>query len=126
MITTVRNFTPINAVTASVTATNAIKYKIERAQAVVFEFKRANHGSGQSDFKVDVSTDGTNWVQYNKLIKMQTNTNGETLVRSGTVNFSGNGTEIYTMSPEDAFAYVRVYVTETADGTHTARITIFQ
>ena len=121
-----RNFTPIDGATASVANTAGQVFNIGRAEKVVFEFKRAAHGSGSSAFGVEVSNDGTNFIQYNKLIKSQTNANTETLVRSGTVTLGSNTTEIYTMSPEDTFEYCRIYVTETTDGTHTARITIFE
>lgn len=126
MLTT-RTFTPIDGATATVTAANAVKYNIENAVAVNFIFTRADDAGGQSDFKVDVSNDGSTWVQYLKLIKNVTNTNSETLLREGTVNFSAtDGTKSYSMSPEDTFRFVRVYVIENTDGTHTAKITYFE
>ena len=123
----IRTFVPINAVTASVANTAAAPFSIARAKAVTFRFTRANHSSGQSDFAVDVSSDGSTWTQYLRLRKNVTSSNSQEFTESGTVNLSSNTTEIYSMAPEDlGYKYARVYVTETTDGTHTAEVTITQ
>jgi len=121
-----RVITPLNAVTASVANTAAAPIEIGRADKVTFQFTRADHSSGSSLFGVEVSNDGTNWVAYNKLIDNVTNANSETLTRVATSTLSSDTSKVYTMSPEDGYEYLRVYVTETTDGTHTATVYIQQ
>lgn len=110
--------TPLNAVTAT---TTSAAIDVAGAKKVGFIFTRANHSAGSSAFTVEVSYDGSTWVGYNKLITNVTNTNAQDLTRVATVTLSSNTSEIAMMSTEDAFVYIRVKVTETTDGTHTAK-----
>ena len=110
-------FPVINGSIATVAAAGAAKVKIGDASAVTIQFTRADHDSGSSNFEVEVSNDGTNWVVYNKLITNVTNTNGETLLRAAAPTLSSDTSEVHTISPEDSFQYLRVSYVRTTDGT---------
>lgn len=112
-------YTPLNAVTATTTSD---PINIGGAKRVSFIFTRANHSAGSSAFSVEVSFDGTTWVAYNKLIANVANSNAQQLTRQAAPTLSSNTSEIFTMDPDDAFPLVRVKVTETTDGTHTAKV----
>ena len=113
--------TLLNGVTTTTTSSPA---NIGGAKKVMFEFTRADHVSGSSDFAIEISFDGTTWTEYNKLISNVTNTNAQNLTRVAAPTLSSNTTEIYAMSPEDAAPLVRAKVTEDTDGTHTCKIHI--
>lgn len=94
---------------------------IAGAKKVTLFLKRSNHAAGSSAFDVDVSCDGTNYVDYNKLISNVTNTNAQTETRVGSVTLSSNTTSIVSLDLEkDAFLSMKLNVTETTDGTHEA------
>lgn len=115
---TYKVLTLLNAVTASTTSAEIV---IAGAKKVTLFFTRANHAAGSSAFDVDVSYDGTTYVDFNKLITNVTNTNAQTPVRVGTVTLSSNTTETVAMDLErDCFYTMRVNVVETTDGTHSA------
>lgn len=112
----------LDAVTATTISSNI---NIEGATRITLMFTRANHSSGSSAFDVDVSVDGVTFVDFNKLISNVTNTNAQNLTRVGSVTLSSNTTEVYTMDlGQDVYKYMRVTVTETTDGTHTAKALI--
>lgn len=94
------------------------------AKKITFIFKRANHSSGSTDFQVKVSLDGTNFVQYNKLIKNTTNTNSQQLTREGTVTLSSNTSELYSVDVHDAFLALKTSVKNDTDGDGTVDILI--
>jgi len=112
-------FIPINAQTATYTSDPV---NIENAEKVQLEFTRANHSSGSSAFAVTVSVDGVNYVTYNKLIDNVTNTNAQALTRVASASLASDTSKHYTMDlTQDAFRFMKVTVTETTDGTHTAK-----
>jgi hypothetical protein len=95
------------------------------AKKVNFFFSRAWGGgnAGSSQFFVEVSADGSNWVPYNKLISNVTNTNGQNLTRVASVTISAaTSTSMVTMD-EDAIYAVRCIVVEATDGSHTCEAT---
>lgn len=95
------------------------------AKKVNFFFSRAWGGgnAGSSQFFVEVSADGSNWVPYNKLISNVTNTNAQTLTRVASVTISAaTSTSMVTMD-EDAIYAVRCIVVEATDGSHTCEAT---
>ena len=102
---------------ASISAANSAKRDITDAKRVTFQFTRADHSSGNNAFVVEVSNDGSNWYTYNKLISNVTNDNTEYLTRVAAPTLSSNTSEIYSISPEDKYRFVRVYHTRTTDGT---------
>ncbi len=110
----------IKAVTATTTGQ---PINIDSANKVVLVGNRADNAGGTTAFSATVSVDGTNYVAYNKWIDNVTNTNGEQLTRVATKSIAAaNGTIFLTMSPEDGFRWIKVTVTETTDGTHSAWI----
>lgn len=89
-------------------------------QASLF-FQRTTGGgnTGTSTFNVQVTYDGSTWVDYNKLIKNVTNTNAQTLTRVSSVILTGTSTEMVSMDLETDSVYaVRCIVVEAVDGTH--------
>lgn len=111
-------YKPIDAQTATYTSD---KINIENAKRVTLQFKRSNHSSGSSAFKVQVSVNGVDWIDFNKLIDNVTNTNAQTLTRVLTATLSSDTSKFYTMDLQhDNFKEMRVVVTETTDGTHDA------
>lgn len=88
------------------------------AKKITLFFKRSNHAAGVSTFDVDVSADGDNYVDYNKLITNVANTNVQTPVRAATVALVADGMAFATIDPVDTFYSIKVNVVETTDGTH--------
>lgn len=76
--------------------------------------------SGNGVFKVWVSNDGTNFVQYNRLTDNVVNSISEGDVRVASATLSTNSNKIYFFPPGDLFKYVNVAVTRTTDGTYSA------
>lgn len=107
----------IDGSVATIAAADAAIVNIGNASAVTIQFTRANHSSGNSNFTVDVSNNGSNWIEYNKLITNATNTNSQTLLRAAAPTLSSDVTSVHAVSPEDKFQYIRVYYTRTTDGT---------
>lgn len=114
--------TPLNAVTATTTSSAV---PITGAKRITWAFTRADHSSGSSAFDVTVSLDGSTFVAFNKLIDNVTNTNAQTKTRVASSTLSSNTTKVYSMDLEnDVYAEMKVTVTETTDGTHTAKCII--
>lgn len=110
--------TPISAATATTTSS---EIPIAGAKRITWFFTRANHSSGSTAFDVDVSLDGTTYVDFNKLISNATNTNAQTLTRVASVTLSSNTSTAVSMDLDhDVFYSMKVTATETTDGTHTA------
>lgn len=127
-----RLYQHVRQVIADATATTtSASVDLKQAGRVSFAFKRSNHASGSTAFKVQVSPDpfsipdaSSIWVDYNRLITNITNTNTEEITRVGSISLSSDTTAIASMSPEDAFAKCRVVATETTDGTHNAWVIV--
>lgn len=112
----------LNAVTATTTSE---PINIENARRVSLLFTRANHSAGSSAFSVTVSLDGETYVAYNKLIDNVTNTNAQTLTRVASASLASDTSKVYALDLEnDVFRWLKVTVTETTDGTHTAKVMI--
>jgi hypothetical protein len=109
--------TVLDGVTATTTS-EAIN--LEDAKKVVLVCKRADHSSGSSAFTATVSVDGTNYVDYKKWISNANNTNAQGLTRVTTLTLNDNGVDFLTMDPDDGFKDIKVKVTETTGGTHSA------
>lgn len=109
-------YTVFNGVTATTTAD---PIDIKGAKKVTLLCKRANHGSGSSAFSATVGANGE-FATYNRWISNVTNTNAQGITRVASLSLSSNTTDFLTMSPEDAFEFIKVTVTETTDGTHSA------
>ena len=117
-----RLITVLDAVTATKTSS---AQNISGAKKVTFFFKRANHSAGSSAFKVSGSIDGTNFVDLNSLIEDLTNTNVQDYTRVTTVTLSADGTKVASLDLTHlCLESIKVTVTETSDGTHTATMLI--
>lgn len=115
---TFRVVTLLNGATANATSEEVV---VAGAKKITLFFKRADHTAGSSAFDVDVSYDGTDYVNFNKLISNVTNTNAQMLTRVGSVTLSSNTTEMASMDLQyDTVYCMRVNVVETTDGTHSA------
>ena len=119
---TYRRVVALNAVTATTTSEDII---VAGAKKVTLYMTRANHSSGSSAFSVDVSGDGTTYIDYNKLITNVTNTNGQDVVRAASVSLAADGSAIASIDlVNDAVYSIKVTVVETTDGTHSCSLVI--
>lgn len=108
----------LDAVTATTTSE---AFSLEGVKKLTLQFIRADHSAGSSAFAVTVSNDGVNYVTYNKLIDNVTNTNAQTLTRVASCTLSSNTSKVYSMDlADDCYKWMKVTVTETTDGTHSA------
>lgn len=119
-----QNITLINAAGTNVTdpvsvlGTNTADVSMRTKMSLQFIASAVTSGNGV--FKVYVSNDGTNWVQYNRLTDNVTNTNVQTDTRVGSVTLSTTGTKIYFFPVGDYFRYIGVSLAWTTDGLYSA------
>jgi hypothetical protein len=112
----------LDAVTATTTSEPV---NIENAEKITLMLTRANHSAGSSAFAVTVSIDGITYVTFSKLISNVTNTNAQTKTRVASVSLASNTSSAVDMDLENSiFRWMKVTVTETTDGTHTAKALI--
>lgn len=117
---TYRVIRALDALTASGSSEEIV---IAGAKRITLLFTRANHSAGSSAFDVDVSLDGTTYVDFNKLISNVTNTNAQTKTRVGSVSLAADGSTMVAMDLENDCLYsMKVNVVETTDGTHSALV----
>lgn len=109
--------TLLNGVTATTTSESV---NVEGARHIGFQFKRADHSSGSSAFTVEGTINGTDWTALNLIISNVTNTNAQTRTRVATVTLSTDTTALAFLEELVVLKAVRVKVTETTDGTHSA------
>lgn len=108
--------TLLNAVTATTTSSSV---PVAGAKAIVMQYTRANHSSGSSAFTVEGTIDGTTWLNLEQLAHDGSKT------RAITVTLSANGSALHSIDLENTSVLeVRCKVTETTDGTHTAKALI--
>ena|SRR3990167_7208228 len=118
----VKYTTALNAVTATTTSD---PISIEGAKKVILELTRANHSAGSSAFKVQVSWDGVTYTDFAGLIDNIINSNAQTITRVVTKTLSSDITAYVAMDLEYLwFKWIKVVVTETTDGTHTAKVAV--
>lgn len=115
--------TALNGVTAT---TTSAAIDVREAEKITLLFNRSNHGSGSSTFTVEgsIDNDATTGVfePLNILIDNVTNTNTGTLTRVASCAFSNNDSKLYALDLEQfGFTFIKITVTEVADGTHTAK-----
>jgi hypothetical protein len=111
----------IDSVTATTTSDPIdVKY----AKRVILMLQRANHSSGSSEFTVSGSID--KGVTYIPLNILRDNATGVlTLVSGKTLNADGYALVSLDLDESGfAFDYIKVTVTETTDGTHSASVYI--
>jgi len=117
---TSRTITALDSVTATTTS-EAIPVKY--AEKVVLMLTRADHTSGSSAFTVSGSVDGTTFVPLNIL---RDNATG-VLTLVGSKTLSANGSDLVAVDLDDSgfsLTHIKVTVTETTDGTHSASVYI--
>jgi len=105
----------LNAVTATTTSEAIPLGPLGRTS---LQFIASGISSGNGVFTVLVSNDGVNFIAYNRLTTNVTNTNAQTDLRAASVTLSTNTSAV--VSIPDAFAYLKVVVTRTTDGTYSA------
>jgi hypothetical protein len=117
-----RLVTALDAVTATTTS-SAID--IKHAKKVTCLLTRANNAGGTSTFSATASIDGTTYVTV-YLITNAATTNAQTVTRATSVAIANdNGSIFASLDLENAgYNYVKITVTETADGTHSAELFI--
>lgn len=118
--------TLINASTTSVTdpvsTLGANTADVSMRTKLSIKFIAASITSGNGVFKVYVSNDGANWVQYNRLTDNVTNTNVQNDTRVASVTLSSNGSKIYFFPVGDYFRYIGVSLAVTTDGAYSVAI----
>ena len=111
----------IKAIDAKAITFTSDPISLEGVKKATLQFIRADHSAGNGVFSVEVSNDGVNFVTYNKLIDNLVNTNAQNLVRVASSTLSTNTSKVYTLDLEnDCYKSMRVTVTRTTDGTHSA------
>jgi len=114
--------TVLDAVTAT---TESSPISIKYAEKVTIFVTRANHSSGSSAFTVTASPDGVTYYDVKTLIDNIANTNAQNYTRIATKTLSANGTDFVGLDLEPfGYEWIKVKVTETTDGTHTAKVLI--
>lgn len=108
--------TLLNAVTATTTSKVV---NVEGCTRIGLQFKRADHSAGSSAFSAEGTINGKDWTTLNLIISNATNTNAQTLTRVASVSLAANGTALAFLDAVCLKA-IRVTVTETTDGTHSA------
>lgn len=109
--------TLLNAVTATTTSNGVGVNSAGRLSIMVLSSAIT---SGNGVFTVQVSNDGTNYADYNRLTTNVTNTNAQTDARVASLTLSTNTTNFLFFPPGDTFAYLRCKVVRTTDGTYSA------
>lgn len=111
---------------SGVTATTTSKaISILGAKRITLMLTRANHTSGTSAFKVQVSLDGATFVDLNKLIDNVTNTNAQTLTRVLTKTLSSATSDTVSVDMDgNIYKEMRVVGTITTDGNATCKVLI--
>ena len=119
---TQRLVTALNEVIATTTS-NAIS--VVGAKAITLAMTRLDHSVGSSAFSVSGTVDGVTYVLLNKLITNVANSNAQDVIRAASVSLGANGSEVAGIDMEGlALLAIKVTVTETTDGTHTAKLLI--
>lgn len=101
---------------ATTTQATSTPISIAGAERVEIYFKRlgASNSVATSTFNVQVSPNGTDWYDYNKLVSNVTNTNGQMPTRVASVTIVGaTSTTIVAMDLQfDAFRQMRCVATQ--------------
>lgn len=107
----------LSAVTAT---TTSAPLAVDNAGRLSVMLLSSGISSGNGVFTVDISNDGSNWATYNRITSNVTNTNAQMDTRVASVTLSTNTTNFLFFPPGDTFAFFRVKVTRTTDGTYSA------
>lgn len=114
---TFQSYTLLDGVTATTTSSDV---PCGGAKRITFEFTRADHSAGSSAFVVEGSVDGG--ATFHTLALLD---HAASQGRAVSVTLSANGSELHSVDLEDTVIHsIRTKVTETTDGTHTAKCVI--
>jgi len=124
---TYTNYTFFTATTTTATSTNTTGgggyFSIAGARSVVMYFSRGDTtgqgNSGSTNFKVEVSPDGSTWFLYNTLSQNLATSTDQTTLSSITVP-AGTST-VATYLQNLGFFAIRCIAVETTDGEHTCK-----
>jgi hypothetical protein len=109
----------IKMIDAAVADTTSEYFVVGDREAMSFQFIASGISTGNGILTVEISNDGTNWVQYNRLTTNVTNTNGQNDTRVASLTLSTNTSAFLFVPHGDHFEYVRVKLDMTTDGTYT-------
>lgn len=119
-----KTVTPLDSVTSSTTS-GVVNIEGARRVTLYIDHDVLTDLQGTTTFDVDVSVDGTNYVDYKKLIDNVTNTNSQTPTRVETKVYDTNTSGILSMDLQnDIFKYFKVNSVIT-DGSTTTTATVF-
>lgn len=117
--------TALNAVTATTTSD---PISVAEAKKITLLLTRAANGGGTSAFSVSGSINGIDgtYVALNSLIEDITNTNAQQYTRTASVSIANaDGSKIAALDlVNNQFTHIKVTVTETSDGTHSAKVLV--
>lgn len=118
----------IPAFTGVTATTTSAAIDVTDAKKVTFLFTRAANAGGTSAFSVSGSINGIDgtFVILNSLIEDITNTNVQNPTRVAAISIANaDGNKIATLDlSQNAYTHIKVTVTETADGTHSAKVLV--
>lgn len=114
------NATTVDVDASGVTTTGSNTADVSMRTKLSIQFVASAVTSGNGVFKVYVSNNGTDWVQYNRLTDNVTNTNAQSDTRVASVTLSSNTNKIYFFPVGDYFRYIGVGVDVTTDGAYSA------
>ena len=125
---TYKNFTFFSATTTTATSTNTTDgggyFIVAGAKEVVMYFSRGGAtgaNTGSTNFKVQVSPDGSNWYDYSKLIQNAATSTDPTSLSSVTIAAATSTTITGLDMDNFTFFAVRCIAVETTDGDHTCK-----
>jgi len=105
-----RHYTVLSATTTDATSDSLSIAGAKKVQAY-FKYNDAL-GTATSTFAIEVSPNGTDWYDYNKLISNVANANSETITRVASLEAVGTTTAMYSLDlVSDVFDQVRCVVT---------------
>lgn len=107
----------INAVTATTTSKGV---GVDNGGNLSFQFVSSGLTLGSAVVKIQVSNDGSNWSDYNRLNSNITNTNAQFDTRVASVLMSITGSSMVFVPAGDTFNFARAVVTpnNTLDGSY--------
>lgn len=104
-----RHYTVLSAVTTDSTSDALSIAGAKKVQA--YFLYNDGLGTATSTFSIEVSPNGTDWYDYNKLISNVANTNSQTITRVATDEMVGTTTAMYSLDlVSDVFDQVRCVV----------------
>jgi hypothetical protein len=119
-----QTFTFFSATTTTATSTNLVGgggfFKIAGAKKVELYFSRSATSTnvGASKFRVQITSDGTNWFDYSKLVGSDVSATATSTV---TITAATSTTVVNMDILKDTFYGVRCVVDQSVDGAHTCK-----